>query len=236
MASHPTATADLETALRTTGAIREFTDRAVSRAEVARILDVARFAPSGGNQQPWHVVLVEAPEARAGLGALIVSSAKEYVALGRAGQRPFGLTEHGRWPGPGDVDLAAARAGDLDVPEFAALAHAPAVLAVLVELRKLAAMDAELDRHGLVPGASIYPFCWQILLAARLVGLGGVMTTFAVRREPETLELLGAPDGWAVASVIALGEPVHQPVRLRRDRIADFATVDTVTGPPLITP
>ena len=236
MASHPTATADLETALRTTGAIREFTDRAVSRAEVARILDVARFAPSGGNQQPWHVVLVEAPEARAGLGALIVSSAKEYVALGRAGQRPFGLTEHGRWPGPGDVDLAAARAGDLDVPEFAALAHAPAVLAVLVELRKLAAMDAELDRHGLVPGASIYPFCWQILLAARLVGLGGVMTTFAVRREPETLALLGAQDGWAVASVIALGEPVHQPVRLRRDRIADFATVDTVTGPPLITP
>jgi nitroreductase len=165
-----------------------------------------------------------------------VSSAKEYLALGRAGQRPFGLTEQGRWPGPGDVDLAAARAGDLDAPAFAALAHAPAVLAVLVELGKLAAMDAELDRHGLVPGASIYPFCWQILLAARLVGLGGVMTTFAVRREPEALALLGAPDGWAVASVIALGEPVRQPVRLRRDRIADFATVDTFTGPPLITP
>ena len=182
------------------------------------------------------MVSVEAAEARAGLGALIVASAKEYVALGRAGQRPFGLTEHGRWPGPGDVDLAAARAGELDVPEFAELAHAPAVLAVLVELRKLAAMDAELDRHGLVAGASIYPFCWQILLAARLVGLGGVMTTFAIRREPEALALLGAPDGWAVAAVIALGEPVHQPARLRRDRIADFATVDTFTGPPLITP
>jgi nitroreductase len=134
------------------------------------------------------------------------------------------------------VDLGAAARGDLDVPEFAGLAHAPAVLAVLVELGKLAATDAELDRHGLVAGASIYPFCWQILLAARLVGLGGVLTSFAVRREPEVLALLAAPEGWGLAAVIALGEPVHQPSRLRRGRIADFASVDTFTGPPLIIP
>jgi len=232
----PTATNDLETALRTTGAVREFTDRPVSRAEVARVLDVARFAPSGGNQQPWYVVSVEAPAVRDALGARIISAAKEYVALRQAGQRPFGLTDRGRWPGPGAVDLAAARAAAVDLPAFSGIAQAPAVLAVCVELGKLAAMDAELDRHGVVPGASIYPFCWNILLAARLVGLGGVLTTFAVRHEPEVLELLGAPAGWGLAAVIALGEPVHQPTRLRRERIADFATVDSFTGPPLIAP
>lgn len=227
---------DLETALRTTGAIREFTDRPVTRAEVTHLLDVARFAPSGGNQQPWHVVSVEDPAVRAGLGTLIVDTAKEYLALGRAGVRAFGLSDHGRWPGPGDVDLAAARAADLGVPAFEQLADAPALLAVLVELDRLAAMDAELDRHGVVAGASIYPFCWQVLLAARLVGLGGVITTFAVRREPEALALLGAPDGWALAAVIALGEPVHRPTRLRRHAVADFATVDHFAGPPLPTP
>ena len=236
MATNPTATTDLETALRTTGAIRDFTDRGVTRAELARILDVARFAPSGGNMQPWHVVSVEAPERRAALGRAIVVAAREYVTLRAAGQRPFGLTDHGRWPGPGDVDLAAARAVALDLPAFEGIARAPAVLAVCVELGKLAAMDAELDRHGLVAGASIYPFCWNVLLAARLVGLGGVLTTFAVRHEPEVLALLGAPDGWALAAVIALGEPVRQPTRLRRDRIADFATVDAFAGPPLVTP
>ncbi|MFM8303411.1 MAG: nitroreductase family protein [Actinomycetota bacterium] len=233
MASHPAPTTDLETALRTTGAIREFTDRPVTRAEVARILDVARFAPSGGNQQPWRVVSVEDPAQRADLGALITAAAKEYVALGQAGQRPFGLTARGRWPGPGDVDLAAARAGTLEVPAFTGIAQAPAVLAVLVELGKLAAMDVELDRHGVVAGASIYPFCWQILLAARLEGLGGVLTTFAVRHEPEVLALLGAPEGWALAAVVALGEPVHQPARLRRNPVGAFATVDTVTGAAL---
>lgn len=234
MAPNPTTTTDLATALRTTAAIRDFTARPVGREEIARILDVARFAPSGGNQQPWHVVSVEAPERREALGHHIVGAAREYVTLRQAGQRPFGLTEHGRWPGPGDVDLAAARASELDLPAFAGIARAPAVLAVLVELGKLAAMDAELDRHGVVAGASIYPFCWNILLAARLVGLGGVMTTFAVRHEPEVLALLGAPEGWALAGVIALGEPVHQPSRLRRDPVDTFATVDTFTGDALL--
>jgi nitroreductase len=229
-------TGDLETALRTTGAIREFTDRPVTRDEIARILDVARFAPSGGNQQAWRVVSLEDPTVRARIGDLIVASAKEYLALAQSGARPFGLSERGRWPGPGDVDLDAARDAPLGAPVFAALAEAPALLAVLVHLPQLAAMDAELDRHGLVAGASIYPFCRDLLLAARLLGLGGVLTTFAVRREPEALAVLDAPEGWALAAVIALGEPVHQPTRLRRNPVSEFATVDTFTGAPLTNP
>lgn len=236
MVSHPALTTDLETALRTTGAIREFTERAVSRDEVAHLLGVARHAPSGGNQQPWHVVSVEDADLRRRLGELIVATAKEYRALQRAGQRAFGLFDRGRWPGPGDVDLAYARAEPLDVTAFEQLSSAPALLVVLVELGKLAAMDAELDRHGVVAGASIYPFCRDILLAARLLGLGGVLTTFAVRREPQTLALLGAPDGWAVAAMIALGEPVHQPQRLRRRPVPEFATIDRFDGPPLPDP
>jgi hypothetical protein len=63
-----------------------------------------------------------------------------------------------------------------------------------------------------------------------------VLTTFAVRREPQALSALGAPEGWALAAVIALGEPVHQPTRLRRNPVADFATVDSFTGPRLVAP
>jgi nitroreductase len=233
MADPNARTTDLETALRTTASIREFTDRPVTRADVARILDVARFAPSGGNQQAWHVVSVEDAAIRSRLGDLIVASAKEYLALAQAGARPFGLSARGRWPGPGAVDLDAARDAPLGAPVFAALADAPALLAVLVHLPQLAAMDAELDRHGVVAGASIYPFCRDLLLAARLLGLGGVLTTFAVRREPEALAALGAPEGWALAAVVALGEPVHQPTRLRRNPVSDFATVDTFSGPQL---
>jgi nitroreductase len=227
---------DLEFVLRTTGAVREFTDRRITRTEISRVLDVARFAPSGGNQQPWHVVSVEDASIRSRLHEMIVSTGKEYLALRQAGQRPFGLSDRGRWPGPGDVDLAAARAGDLSAPLFEKLSSAPVLLAVLVELSKIAAMDVELDRHGVVAGASIYPFCRDVLLAARLIGLGGVLTTVAVRREPEVLELLGAPDGWALAAVLAMGEPVRQPTRLRREPVESFATVDRFGGVSLPAP
>jgi nitroreductase len=226
-------TDSLRDALRTTGAVREFRADPIPHDVVRRVLDTARFAPSGGNTQPWHVVVVEDPATRETLRQLVVEVAKEYLALRAAGQRPFGLTAGGRWPGPAGVDLDAARRAPLDWPAAQQLATAPVVLVVLVELGLLAAMDAELDRHGLVPGASIYPFCRDILLAARLEGLGGVLTTFAARREPDVLALLGVPDGYAVAAMLALGRPVHQPARLTRRAVADFTSVDRFDGPPL---
>ena len=82
-------------------------------------------------------------------------------------------------------------------------------------------------------GASIYPFAWSILLAARDEGLAGVMTTMIVRDEAAVLELLGVPDTHVVAGVLALGHPVHQPTRLRRGPVDGFTTVDRFDGPLL---
>ena len=109
------------------------------------------------------------------------------------------------------------------------------VLAVAADLRRIVAADAELDRATVVPGASIYPFCWNVLLAARARGLGGVLTTFLSRAEPQAAPLLRLPDGYALAATIFLGHPVHQPTRLRRNEVATFASVDTFDGPPLQT-
>jgi nitroreductase len=83
----------------------------------------------------------------------------------------------------------------------------------------------------MVGGASIYPFAWSLLLAAREEGLAGVMTTMAVRDEPALKRLLGVPDHVVVAGVLALGHPVHQPTRLRRAPVEEFATVDRFDGP-----
>ena len=222
----------LEAALRGTGSVRSFLDRPVARATVRRILDVARNAPSGGNKQSWRVIAVENPATRARLHELTIEVAKEYLAMNSAGQRAFGLTAKGRWPGPGDVDLDAARRGPTPT-FFDGFAHAPVLLAVACETGLVAAMDAELDRHGIVAGASIYPFCWSVLLAARLEGLGGVMTTFAVRQEPAVLDLLQVPDGHAIAALIYLGYPEKQPTKLTRRPVDDFAFVDTFGGEAL---
>jgi nitroreductase len=223
-------------ALTSTGAVRRFLDRPVPRDVLARVLDRARFAPSGGNQQAWRVVVVDDPERRRAIRDLYLAGWDEYVAQRRAAIQP--------WSPVGDREAEAAaiaEGGTTGIPaderppgDFAAeLDRVPVLAVVLADLRLLAATDRDLGRYTLVGGASIYPFVWSILLAGRAEGLGGVLTTVNVRREPELMELIGAPEGLAVAAVLALGYPVHQPTRLRRAEVASFATVDHVDGEPL---
>lgn len=46
---------DVGEAIRTRRSTRAFTSEPVARATVEEILEIARFAPSGGNLQPWKV-------------------------------------------------------------------------------------------------------------------------------------------------------------------------------------
>jgi nitroreductase len=112
--------------------------------------------------------------------------------------------------------------------------EAAVVLVVCVDLRMVAALDKELDRVGIVGGASVYPLVWNILLAARNEGYGGTITTMAVAEEPRIRELLGIPEGYAVACVIPLGKPARQPRKLSRLEVEDLTRVEHWRGGPLI--
>jgi nitroreductase len=59
-----------------------------------------------------------------------------------------------------------------------------------------------------------------------------VMTTAICRQEEAVRELLGIPDPWAVASLIALGKPAKEITRLRRAAVEEFAVVDRFDGRP----
>jgi len=195
---------------------------------VFRILDNARFAPSGGNRQGWRVVVVNDPEERRALRDLYVSGWREYLAQSSAGLVPWApVTDE-------DAERAAleqAHAAPSEPGSFAGhLDEVPVLLVVLADLRALAAVDRDFDRYTMAGGASIYPFLWSILLAARAESLGGVITTVAIRREPEVKALLGVPDHLILAGVIVLGRPVAQPRRLRRRPVEEFATVDRFDG------
>jgi len=222
---------DLQEAMRTTFACREFTDDPVSDEVLHRILDVARFAPSGGNRQGGHVVVVRDKGVRQRLGELCGPTLRLYAAQVAAGESPFNTVV------PSAVDVATA----LDTPtdRFALFEHlgdVPVALVISVDLAAVASMDKDLDRVGLVTGASIYPLVWNILLAARAEGLGGVVTTAVVPAEEEVRRLLDLPDTHAVAALIPLGVPVRQLTRLKRRPVEDFTTVDRFDGPPLAGP
>lgn len=215
--------ADLLQTLRSTGSVRGFTDAAVGDDTVHAILDTARFAPSGGNAQGWGVIQVKDPQVRRDAGRLSQKTWNEYAAQMAAGRRPFAADDTGRWPGAGEIDLDDAP--HAPNPLIDALATVPVVLVVTADLGTLAAMDTDLDRVQFCAGASVYPFCWSILLAARAHGLGGVMTTFLVRQETETKRLLGLGPTEAVAAMICLGEPSHQNTKLTRKPVESFLRV-----------
>lgn len=214
---------ELLEAIRTTGSVREFTDEVVDDATVAAVLDDARFAPSGGNRQPWRVAVVKDRAARRRLADLMRPVWDEYWASAREGHVPFNPVGY-RPP----ATIAPAPNPLLD-----RIDTIPVVLAVAADLRRIVAIDQHLARVGVVPGASIYPFCWNVLLAARGRGLGGVLTTFLAREESAAGEVLHLPEHHALAAVLFLGRAVHQPTRLRRLSVASFATVDTFDGSPL---
>ena len=212
---------ELPEALRTNPSIREFTDEAVGDDTVAELLDLARFAPSGGNRQPWHVAVIKDRALRRQLADLCGPVWSAYLAEGLAGVAPFNVIDR-----PSQVpDL-----GPQPNPVLDGIEDAPVVLVVAADLAAIAMMDAALERPTLTGGASIYPFVHSILLAARDRGLGGVMTTFLARAEVEARPLLGLPGSWAVASMVCLGHPVRRPTKLTREPVTAFATVDRFDG------
>ena len=218
--------------LRTTSAVRDFEDRPVPHEVLAKVFDTARFAPNGGNQQAWHIVLVEDPEVRRAMRDLYVVGWNQYLARRAAGVQP--------WAPIGDRDAEAAAIADADDSDPGGFAghfdEVPVMAVLLADLRLLAATDRDLGRYTLVGGASIYPFAWSVLLAAHAEGLGGVMTTMNVVNEPEVKALLQVPDDHAVVGVLALGYPTKRATKLRRDPVDTFVTVDTFGGPPLAPP
>lgn len=225
---------DLISTLRSTGAVRDYTDEPVSDEVLARVLDTARFAPNGGNRQGWRVIVVKDPAKRAALRDLYLTGWYDYMALAAAGFTPWSpLTDREEESAALAKASQFAEAGAAS-PGFAEKLHeAPALLLVLADLGVLATVDRDLPRYTMVGGASIYPFVWSLLLAARAEGLGGVMTTVAVRRETELRSLFGIPETVIAAALVVLGHPVAAARQLRRAPVSSFAWIDRFGGAPL---
>jgi nitroreductase len=218
---------ELYDVMRTTGAVRRFTGDPLPDDVLERILDNARFAPSGGNRQGVRVVAVRDMPTRERLAELSTPGAQKYAAQLANGEAPWNPLR------PCGVDDATIDATAVPRGGGGTLLDAEVVLVVCLDLGVVAAFDQDLDRIGVISGASVYPFVWNVLLAARNEGYGGVLTTMVVAREPMVKELLGIPADYAVAALLPLGKPEHQVSKLTRKPVAEFVTRERFDGGPL---
>ncbi len=218
---------ELYDVMRTTAATREFTNDPLPNEMLFKILDHARFAPSGGNRQGWRVLVIRDRATWEALAALTIPAAKRYAAQLAAGETPWNTID------PTSVSAETVARTEAPARLTETLLRAAVVLVVCVDLKVVASTDQYLDRVGVVSGASVYPFAWNILLAARQEGFGGTITTLAVAQEPMLQRLLGIPRHVAVCAIMPLGRPVRQLTKLKRKTVPEFTMLERWDGQPL---
>jgi nitroreductase len=188
--------------LLTTRAIRRYTDEPVPDEVLRDMLFAATRAPSGSNRQPFRfIVLTDGPVA-AEAKRLIGAGARKFWADKRAAD--------GYDSGSGaQADSPKARMART-MQHYVDTYESVPVL-VLACFRRYRAAGSFAD------GASVYPACQNLLLAARARGFGGVLTGWQFAAEAELRALLQIPDEVEIMATITLGRPQgrHGPVRRR---------------------
>lgn len=221
---------ELNDVMRTTFAAREYTGEDLPDEVLYQILDVARFAPSGGNRQGNRVIVVRDPAMRKQFTELTIPAAKRYVAQIQAGESPWNAVL------PSKVTAEAIEQTAPPAALTETYQTASVVLVFVVDLKVVASTDQLLDRIGVISGASIYPFVWNVLMAARQAGYGGTITTLTVSQEPKLKALLNIPDDHAVCALVPLGKPVKQLTKLKRNSVEQIVTRERFDGAPFTQP
>jgi len=187
--------------LLTTRAIRRYRPDRVADEALRDILFAASRAPSGSNRQPFRfLVLTDGP--KAGRAKAMIASAARRIWSAKATGDGY---DRGSGAESGSPKARLAATMDRYVADFESVPVL--ILPCLVRYRPPTPTE----------GASVYPAVQNLLLAARALGYGGVITHFHAPVEAELRELLGIPDDTLVAATVTLGVPEgsHGPVRRR---------------------
>ena len=204
------ASRDLYDVMSTLRAVRRLRPDAIPAEVLDRVLQAACWAPTGGNMQPWRIIVVRSPEHKLALAGIYGPEWRAYTEFSR---------RRAERQQPPDDDRAKLErtlaAGDYLADH---LAEAPVILLFIADPSMMAITDKDLDRISMVGGGSVYTAVQNAMLACRAEGLGCTLTTLHCRREPEVKAALGIPEGWATAAMVPIGYPVgrgHGPITRR---------------------
>lgn len=187
--------------IATTRSIRRYRDEPIPEHVLRDLAFAASRAPSGSNRQAFRLLFLTDGELAQQAKALVARGAEE---VWKAKRDNDGYTR-----GSGHrTDSPKARMARAMDDHIAHLDRVPALIFPIL-LRHRAPTPTE--------GASVYPAVQNLLLAARGLGYGGVITMWHTSVEAELRQLLGLPDHGFLAATVTLGKPVggHGPVRRR---------------------
>ncbi len=205
--------------MRTLRAVRKLRPDPIPADVLRRVLEAATWAPTGGNVQPWRIVVVKDRALKEPLGKLY---AERWAAYSKNYRTMIPATAAPEVRARAERTLAA---GDYLASHFG---ESPVVAIFCFNPKNMAITDAKQERVSVVGGGSVYTAVENLLLACRAEGLGCVLTTLLCESEPEVRKLLAIPDPWYTAAAIPIGYPVgrgHGP--LIRRPVEQLAYLDS---------
>lgn len=204
-------TTDVWQVMSTARTIRRFSDQPVADEHLARCLEAATWAPNGANAQAWRFIVLRSPEQR----AVVAEAARRALAVI---EPVYGMSR------PADDDQSRRarnaratydlhdRAGERTSVLFATYRYDTA--------------------SELLLGGSIYPAMQNFLLAARALGLGACVTSWASYGGEQLLrDAVGLPDDWLLAGHVVVGWPLGRHGPVRRRPLADVVDLDRFDAP-----
>lgn len=187
-------------AIYTLRAIRRLKPDPIPDQDLHDILEAATRAPSGGNVQPWHFLVLRDPTIRAAFGKL-------YREAWWAKRRDAGIRGPEDIPATDRVAQSAMRLAD-------EIGDAPVIVLVCATAKGPGAMG------------SVIPATQNLLLAARSVGIGGTITTLHADVEDHVHQLLGIPERAQVVYCVPLGYPRGRFGPLRRKPLQEVVSAE----------
>ena len=205
---------DLFEALSTTRAIRRFTDEPIATADIARCIEAAVQAPSGGNIQPWQFLVVTDAATRRALGQVYRRAYERYEPALLGARPPARSPEE-------EASFQRMRRASRHLAEH--LGEVPAMVLVLMPNISMTLEDAEGPLDVGTPYASVYPAVQNLMLAARGLGIGTTLTTVYRVYQDDVRSICAIPDRYEVVALIPMGRP-RRDFRVGRRRAASQVT------------
>ena len=190
-------------AISTQRSVREFTDEPVTDKQLRTMLDLAVCAPSAGNRQPWHFIVIRDEATRRAIRDHYLAAFRRYKegVLRQAAEGHAAATAQvARWEKHGAPDTFAET-----------LDRIPVLILVCLDRERLG-LPSNGNDFLAAPSAyaSIYPAVQNLLLAAHGLGLGAVLTTLHLPAEREIKALLGIPAHVQTMALVPVGHPRRQ--------------------------
>lgn len=200
--------AELYDVMSTLRAVRKLRPDPIPADVLERVLQAACWAPTGGNTQPWRVVVAIADDTKQALQQIYAPEWERYSAGFMKMMSGLPADELAKWE-------RVVAAGD-HLAEH--LAQAPVILMFCANPTMMAITDAQLDRVSMVGGGSVYPAVQNAMLACVQEGLGCTLTTLHCLQEDRVKAVLDIPPEWATVGMVPIGYPVgsgHGPITRR---------------------